>query len=117
MTSYHCTNGPSTIENAARLTMTFEVSAKNIESVPPVDGKSSGFVFHSTGTILEIDGSEVSDGEIEILLPLRSFPSISREYTGEIVEMLSERIDRGVKQVKRRSVKRTRVARGDERRS
>jgi hypothetical protein len=30
------------------------------------------FVFHSASAILEIDGSEVSDGEIEILPPPRS---------------------------------------------
>jgi len=58
------------------------------------------FVFHSASAILEIDGSEVSDGEIEILPPPRpgSPPLPGRRedtYTGGIVEIrCRERIDR-----------------------
>lgn len=50
-----------------RLTLTFEASTKR--RIYLRRRKVIGFVFHSAGTILEIDGSEVSDGEIEILPP------------------------------------------------
>lgn len=49
-----------------------------------------GFVFHSASAILEIDGSDVSDGEIEILPPPSS-RSLSGIYTGGIVETLPSR--------------------------
>lgn len=55
------------LEKLRRLALTFEAPTKS--RIYLRRREVIGFVFHPAGTILEIDGSEVSDGEIEILPP------------------------------------------------
>lgn len=81
-----------TLKMLHQLAMTFKVSVKNIEPRAFVDGKSSGSFSTRLARFWRLMEAKLVTGKLKFSL-LHSFPSISQEYTGEIVEMLSEQID------------------------